>query len=315
MVLWGNIHAEFVAGFLVLIAYMAGWFWDYFFNRENLDPKVIKKLAGTFAASLIASLLNPFGWHTWETILSYMGNKYLMSTILETRPPDFSSHSFRIEFLLIIASILIVSFKKGSIRSGQAFLLAGFTALAMTSARNMHLYGVVAPFVLAGPAVEILAPLIRKNAAFAMSRIEKQLKGVVWPVAAVLLSIVLLISGELGRDYFIDPKLFPVNAVQWLQENPQSGHMFNDFIWGGYIEWRLWPEQKGFIDSQSDLTGEATKLYLNVIALGDGWQSVLQRYDVQWAIIPVDSALSQELIKDGWSVLYKDSTTIILRQE
>ena len=315
MVLWGNIHAEFVAGFLVLLAYMAGWFWDYFFNRENLDPKVIKKLAGTFAISLIASLLNPFGWHTWETILSYMGNKYLMSTILETRPPDFSSPSFLVELLLIIVSILIISFKKSFIRSGQAFLLAGFTALALTSARNMHLYGVVAPFVLAGPALEILAPLVQKNGVSAMSRIENQLKGVVWPVAAVLLSIIFLISGNLGRDYFIDPKLFPVNAVQWLQENPQSGHMFNDFIWGGYIEWRLWPEQKGFIDSQSDLTGEATKIYLNVITLGDGWQTVLQRYDVQWAIIPVDSALSQELIKDGWRVLYQDSTAIILRQE
>jgi hypothetical protein len=65
--------------------------------------------------------------------------------------------------------------------------------------------------------------------------------------------------------------------------------MFNDFIWGGYMEWRLWPEQKGFIDSQSDLTGEATKLYLNVIALGDGWQTALQRY--------------------------KDSTSIVLRHE
>jgi len=216
---------------------------------------------------------------------------------------------------LIITSILILSFNKGKIRSGQAFLLAGFTALAMISTRNMHLYGVVAPFVLVGPAVEILEPVIRKTGASAMGKIEKQLKGIVWPVAAVLVSIILLFSGILGKDYLIDPKLFPVNAVQWLQKNPQSGHMFNDFIWGGYIEWRLWPEQKDFIDSQSDLTGEATKIYLSVINLGDGWQTVLEQYDVQWVIIPVNSALSQELIKDGWSILYKDSTAIILRQE
>ena len=106
-----------------------------------------------------------------------------------------------------------------------------------------------------------------------------------------------------------------MDAVQWLQENPQSGHMFNDFIWGGYIAWRLWPEQKDFIDSQSDMTGEATKMYLNVINLGDGWQTALQQYNVQWAIIPVNSALSQELIKDGWSILYIDSTAVILRQK
>ncbi len=91
--------------------------------------------------------------------------------------------------------------------------------------------------------------------------------------------------------------------------------MFNNFIWGGYIVWRLWPEQKDFIDSQSDLTGEATKLYLTVDELDTGWQDVLQQYDVQWVIMPVNSALGNELAKDGWRTLYKDSTSIILRQE
>jgi hypothetical protein len=294
---------------------MAGWIWDYLFDREDLDRQVIKKLAGTFVFALIASLINPFGWNTWKTILSYMGNKYLMSTIFETRPPDFSSPSYLVELLLIIASILIFSLKKGSIRSGRAFLLAGFTVLAMTSGRNMHLYGVVAPFVLAGPAVEIVTtPFLRKGVA-AMVRVEKQLKGLVWPTAAVLISFVLLMSGRLGGDYFIDPKLFPVNAVQWLENNPQSGHMFNNFIWGGYMVWRLWPEQKDFIDSQSDLTGEATRSYLTVYKLEPGWQDVLKKYSVQWAIMPVDSALTAELVRDGWTVLYKDSTAIILRQE
>ncbi len=315
MILWGNIHAEFVAGFLVLLAYMAGWLWDYLFNRENLDRQVIKNLAGTFAASLLASLINPFGWNTWKTIISYLGNKYLMSTILETRPPDFSSPSYLVELLLIIASIFIFALKKGSVRSGQAFLLAGFTVLAMTSGRNMHLYGVVAPFVLVGPAIEIASPAFLKKSASAMVKVEKQLKGLVWPTATVLISLVLLISGNLGKDYYIDPKLFPVDAVQWLENNPQSGPMFNDFLWGGYVVWRLWPEQKDFIDSQSDLTGEATKLYLTVINLKAGWQAVLKQYDVKWVIMPVNSALSTELVKDGWKVLYSDPTTIILRQD
>jgi hypothetical protein len=315
MILWGNIHAEFVAGFLVLLAYMAGWFWDYFFNRENLDQQVIKKLAGTFAFSLIASLINPFGWNTWKTILNYQGNKYLMSTILETKPPDFSNPSFLVELLLIVASILIFSLKKGSVRSGQAFLIAGFTVLAMTSGRNIHLYGVVAPFVLVGPVIEIVNWDFLKRSSSAIARIEKQLKGFVWPAATVLISLVLLISGRLGGDYFIDPKLFPVDAVHWLENNPQSGHMFNNFIWGGYIVWRLWPEQKDFIDSQTDYTGEATKSYLTVDKLEVGWQDVLLQHDVKWVIMPTGSALSLELVNEGWRILYKDSTAIILRQE
>jgi hypothetical protein len=179
----------------------------------------------------------------------------------------------------------------------------------------MHLYGVVAPFVLVGPAIEIASLAFLKKSASAMVKVEKQLKGFVWPTATVLISVVLLISGIWGRDYFIDPKLFPVDAVHWLEKNPQSGHMFNDFLWGGYVVWRLWPEQKDFIDSQSDLTGEATKLYLTVRNLGTGWQDMLKQYDVKWVIMPGNSALGTELIKDGWKVLYRDPTAIILRQE
>jgi hypothetical protein len=313
MVLWGNIHAEFVAGFLVLLAYMAGWLWDYFFDREHRDPAVIKKLGAAFGLSLVASLINPFGWRTWETILSYMGNSYLMSTIMETRPPDFSNSYYLPEFLMILASVLILAFKKESLRSGRTFLLAGFTALAMTSSRNMHLYGVAAPFVLAGPAVGILESALGRVTS-AVAKIEAQLKGFLWPVATIMITLLLLVSGYMGKDYFIDPKLFPVGAVDWLGEHPQPGRMFNDFLWGGYIEWRLWPSQKGFIDSQSDLTGEATKLYLTAIIPGDGWRSVLQAYDVQWVIMPVNSALSRELVNDGWHILYSDPTAIILRK-
>ena len=186
--------------------------------------------------------------------------------------------------------------------------------LAMTSGRNIHLYGVVAPFVLVGPAIEIANPSFLKRITSATVRIEKQLKGLVWPTATLLISFVLLMSGKIGRDYFIDQKLFPVDAVQWLQKNPQPGHMFNNFIWGGYIVWRLWPEQKDFIDSQTDLTGEATKLYLTVYKLEAGWQDILQNYDVKWVIMPTNSALSLELLKDGWRILYKDPTAIILHQ-
>lgn len=315
MVLWGNIHAEFVAGFLVLIAYMAGWFWDFLFDRQTADPKIIRNLAGTFLVSFIASLINPFGLRTWTTILSYIGNDHLMTTIHETRPPDFTNPGFFVEFSLIIASVLILALKKTRRPGGQAFLIAGFTALAMTSGRNIHLYGVVAPFVLAGPLIEITDSTIQRKVITAITQIEKQLKGFVWPVAVVIVFWAALVSGKIGYGYYLDPKLFPVHAVDWLEENPQSGHMFNDFKWGGYIVWRLWPAQKDFIDSQSDLAGDATRLYKSAENLTPGWEQVFVQYDIDWVIMPVDSILGQELARNGWEILYKDATAIILRRE
>lgn len=315
MVVWGNMHAEFVAGFLVLIAYMAGWCWDFLFDRENANPKILYNLAGISVLSFAASLLNPFGLRTWTTILSYLGNDYLMSTINETRPPDFTDPLFLIEFSLIIASILIFALKKGAQQSGQAFLLAGFTALAMTSGRNIHLYGIVAPFVLAGPAIAATDSALQRKVTAAVAHIEGKLKGLVWPVLIMLACWSALIMGKIGDRYFIDPELFPVQAVDWLEANPQSGRMFNDFNWGGYIVWRLWPEQKDFIDSQSDLTGEVSRLYLNAQKLTPGWEQVFVQYNIEWVLMPVDSILSQELARSGWKIIYQDTTAVILRKE
>lgn len=314
MVIWANTHAEFVAGFLVLIAYMAGWLWDRLRSPASADRAVIRNLGLTTAFSALASLLNPFGIDAWRTILGYLVNNQLMSTINETRAPDFSSSLFAAELGLIILSVVILALQKGGVRSAQAFLLAGFTALAMRSGRNIHLYSIVAPFVLAGPAIQIMDSALQRKIAAAMARTEQQLRGVVWPVATVLVSVALLLSGKIGATYFIDPKLFPVEAVDWLEENPQPGPMFNDFLWGGYIVWNLWPGQKDFIDSQSDLSGEATREYLTVQNLTEGWQAVLDRHNVQWAIIPTGSPLSLELIRDGWRVLHQDPTAVILRR-
>lgn len=315
MLLWGNIHAEFVAGFLVMIAYMAGWVWDFLFDRQNADPKTIRSLSLVFVLSFLATLINPFGLRTWTTILSYAGNTYLMSTISETKAPNFSSPAFFIELSLIVASIAILALRRSRLPSGQAFLLTGFTVLAMTSGRNIHLYGVVAPFVLAGPLIEITATAFRGRITFAIFKAEKQLKGIVWPVATVLIFLAALAFGAIGKSYYLDPELFPVNAIHWLEENPQDGRMFNDFKWGGYIVWKLWPEQKDFIDSQTDQTGEATRLYKRVEHLEDGWQNVLETYDVQWAILPVDSILATELSRSDWKTLYQDDTAIILRKK
>jgi hypothetical protein len=311
---WSNTHSEFIAGFLVLMAYLAGWAWDALFHRSDADPVVLKRLAAVFGLSFLASLVNPFGIQTWSMMTSYVNNTSLLSLIDDTKPPIFTDPQLRSEFLLMLVALVLLAMQRSGMRAGRAFLLAGATALTMTSGRNIHLYSVVAPFVLGGPAIEVIGSEIKRRLGAATAAVESQLRGVAWPVLTVLACVALLAAGRIGRDYYIDPSRFPVDAVTWLEDNPQSGHMFNDFLWGGYVVWRLWPEQTDFIDGKSDLTGEATRDYITVKNLGPGWQAVLERHAVRWAIIPTDSVLSGQLIRDGWAVLYRDSTAIILRR-
>jgi hypothetical protein len=99
-------------------------------------------------------------------------------------------------------------------------------------------------------------------------------------------------------------------------ENPQNGNMFNEFNWGGYILYRLWPQELVFLDSQTDFYGETlVREYEQTILAKYGWEDILSRYNVTWAIIPPNSPLSQALQTDEhWQVLYHDNTAIILRQ-
>ena len=109
--------------------------------------------------------------------------------------------------------------------------------------------------------------------------------------------------------------IFPVEAVSWLEANPQSGNVFNHFTWGGYLLYRLYPAQKVFIDGQTDFYGEAlTREYVTVTTLNPGWEDILNKYKVEWALIPTKSALSQALVEKNWEILYEDPTATIYQR-
>jgi hypothetical protein len=92
--------------------------------------------------------------------------------------------------------------------------------------------------------------------------------------------------------------------------------MFNNFIWGGYLLYRMWPEQTVFIDGQTDFYGEAlAREYTQVMRLDEGWESVLQKYNVSWVIVQSDKPLVKALqTEKGWLIVYQDGTAAILHK-
>src|SRR5688572_14826112 len=88
MLLWNNIHGEYIAGFLVTGAYLAGWAWDYLFRREKAPLETGKRLGLAAGLSLLVTILNPVSLRAWSTVTSWLDNKYLMSHTEETNPPD-----------------------------------------------------------------------------------------------------------------------------------------------------------------------------------------------------------------------------------
>jgi hypothetical protein len=111
-----------------------------------------------------------------------------------------------------------------------------------------------------------------------------------------------------------DGKAFPIVAVERARAAGLDGRLFNHFIWGGYVLY-AWPEQRAFIDGGTDYYGEQVFTeYLRVWNLDPGWDEVLRKYGIALTLVPPQSRLAHELLRDHeWTLWYCDSTAAILR--
>jgi hypothetical protein len=140
-----------------------------------------------------------------------------------------------------------------------------------------------------------------------------------WPVAVTLLATISFAYFNFKNErsvYQFNPVIFPVNAVSFLETDPQSGNMFNEFNWGGYMLYRTWPSYLVFIDSQSDFYGEdLIREYDQIMNANGDWITLLDKYQVEWAIIPPGAPLAPALGSElHWETVYEDNTAIILRK-
>jgi hypothetical protein len=91
--------------------------------------------------------------------------------------------------------------------------------------------------------------------------------------------------------------------------------MFNEFDWGGYLLLKLQPRQQIFMDGHTHIYGEAlTREYEKVVTLGNDWQEILDKYQVQWSIVRTNSPIAHALEDIHWNIVYQDDTTAVLRR-
>jgi hypothetical protein len=301
---------------------------------EFLRKKRILSLGGRIwwsvgGLSLIASFVNPAGAGVWTTGLGYIGNRYLVDHTAEYLSPNFHDPSLWPFLVFILLMVFLLGMNWLRLRPTHLILLTGWTAMGLYSTRNIPLFALIAAPIMA----EGFAAAFRtrpagngqileayRNRENRLQSVDGMLRGHLWPIAVVALFVGLLAGGvSLDSTHHgnrFDPQVFPVAAANWLEANPPPGKMFNYFSWGGYLLYRLWPEQKVFIDGQTDFYGEdLTRQYEQVYYCEEGWQDVLARHQVQWAILPADALLAVRLRNDlGWRVIYQDETAVILAE-
>ena len=322
MLLWVNIHGMFLLGILIWLAYVVGKMFDLGLSNW-WQSKESRHIFTGGVVSIPVTFLSPSGPGIWKAVLELGSNAYITSRIPEYQPANFHLPGTW-PFLLILALLIIgLALNTTRLPWSSIFLLVGFSMLALYSSRMIPVFAIVAAPIAAGVfftwlQAEKPQSKFVKTETFIQTT-EAQSGGLVWIVITVLVVTGLFASGQSidpqHKENVFDKQMFPIDAVQWLKNHPQKGHMLNDFNWGGYILLETWPEYQIFMDGHTHIYGEAlTREYEQVVTISQGWESVLKKYQIEWAILPTSSMLAEALSEDGWKTLYNDKNAVILRE-
>jgi hypothetical protein len=108
---------------------------------------------------------------------------------------------------------------------------------------------------------------------------------------------------------------YPEGAVAYMKANKVQGRIFHDYVWGGYLIWKI-PELKVFIDGRQYqyAPNGVFKDYLAAEG-GQNPQAVLDKYQVGYVLVSADSLLAQMLKNSSrWTVRYSDPTSVLLQR-
>jgi len=133
-------------------------------------------------------------------------------------------------------------------------------------------------------------------------------------IATVIVIVALRFPTNQQLQAQID-QFFPANAVQYLNSHQQQGNMFNQYEWGGYLEWKA-PALKTFIDSRTDIFEYKGVLQDYVAISGvDYSQELLDKYQTAYILYSAESPLSYFLSKSPWwECVYRDKQAVIFRR-
>ena len=310
--LWANCHGGFFLGWVVMGAYSVEAVILHFRKQPMEDDVRIWKMS---ALAIAISFLNPNGFHVLDTLFRYR-NSYLTSTLIEWHSPYLWGPPYSFDILLYAAAaVLLLSWRK--VRIADWLLFAAFAAAALTAYRNILLIGFLAPILIA-------------------TWLPRRFRAPRFIGLGAIVCLLIVLTTGVARGSFFQFRAalweYPAGAVEFLRAHAISKPMFNTYEYGGYLIWRLWPQQRTFVDGRA-LNESVYQDYRRILynsgatpnVLGSECQRLLDRYAVRvivmntfeyvtGAFYPLALALGNPIASD-WQLVYEDPQSLIFMRD
>lgn len=313
--LWVNMHIYFFVGLAVTLLFLID---SLFTHRKNILNKHNRTLLLVLFLSFLSTLLNPNGlqgalypFHVFQNygysveenqnvffLWNYFGGK---TTIL-----------FFFISAIALFNALLFSFKKS--RLIDWLMSFFFTILAILAERNFPLFvfGTFIPFVYTLSSFKLSFPHKYKHA-----------KNI-----AIVIIVVLFIwqakNITQAKGFGVGIEAGAKNAADFLIQNSIKGPIFNNFDIGSYLEYRLYPAERTFVDGRPE--AYPVSFFQEIYIPMQQDPSVFENEDKHYRFntiffshtdqTPWATEFLQQITKNkAWKMVYLDETAIIILKE
>ena len=109
---------------------------------------------------------------------------------------------------------------------------------------------------------------------------------------------------------------FPVAACDALEDRLAGRRVLSSDQWSDYLIYNFYPKVKVFFDGRSDFYAPSIRgEYLQLIGSGWRWEEIVDRYEFDAALLPLDWPLASTMkVHPDWAVVYDDGLAVYLER-
>jgi hypothetical protein len=319
-VAWVNLHGGFLIGLVLVGLALVGEAVDTAFAGGESRPGLAHRtraLGLTLVLSTLAAFLNPFHYETivfpWQVISERLSQDF----ITEWASLPFQDPQVALLEGLVALFVVLSLLTPRRVPLSDLGVVVLFVYLGLNAGRNAPLLVIVLLPVLGRALAEWLATGPRHLVGRAGGRW--------WILIAAGLLVAALGAWRSGLPRVVAERLrpglgvgtnFPAGAVAYLKAHRLPPRLLNEYVWGGYLIWHLYPDYRVSIDGRAAIYGPGRLgEHITVVDLHPNWPRVLEHLAPDVALVRSGSPLVTVLrASGGWQTRYEDAVATLLER-
>lgn len=346
MVLWVNLHPGYVAGLGLVVAFVLIELLELPYpQRRGAALGRLREAWPALAATFPATLLNPFGTRLFKAPLilgGLHGNGLPSETVTEwqsipvsltalSKALDWRNFESSFWWLAMIAvfAIAVALWRR---RLEAALLLGAALYSAVQHVRFWAMFAVVVVVVGSSCLMDAWAEM-RTRSTGAAPEAGKWVRSLGVIAACALGAVTCVRMADLVTDRHYQTRFvlcrfgtgegwwYPERAMGFMQREHVPGNLFTTLELGGYVTWRLGPENPDFVDARQVTSEAGHELDALLASSIDSplWHAEADRWNINVLLIPMSREggmghknLTPLCQSNEWRPVYLDEVSLLL---